>query len=110
MQTYLESEQVGVFVGVMTVASHKAAKRRKQIRDSWASHWASRGRWATGGVLTQSELRAYEKNANILDPTARTVVRFVMGRPKPEWKERIQQEMKGMHQCFRRRPIVTNSP
>lgn len=93
MQKYLDSEQVGVFVGVMTMASEKAAKRRNQIRNSWASHWASRGRWATGGVLTQDELRSHAGNPNALDPTARTVVRFVMGHPRPEWRERIQQEM-----------------
>jgi hypothetical protein len=59
---------VGVFLGVLTVAS--GYERRMMIRESYASHPASR----TAG-------------------SERTVVRFVMGRPAKEFEESVALEM-----------------
>lgn len=52
-----------------------AVERRMLVRTSWASHVRSRG---------------------MDGATDRTVVRFVLGKPRPEWERRVALEMQGM--------------
>jgi hypothetical protein len=81
----------------MSMATESAAKRRMEIRQSWASHWASRGRWDEGQVWSPEELALHKTSGigsqNMTNPTSRVVVRFVLGRPEPAWRESIRQEM-----------------
>jgi hypothetical protein len=100
-EQYIETEPVGVLVGVMSMASEEAAKRRMDIRNSWASHWASRGHWKTGGIWSHSEMDTLGEN--IMNPTSRLVVRFVMGWPQPEFRDAIRKEIQGeaiIHFCI----------
>ncbi|KZT65592.1 glycosyltransferase family 31 protein [Daedalea quercina L-15889] len=66
----------GVFVGVFSMDN--AVERRMLIRSSWANHQRSRdgAGEGDGGV-----------------GTSRTVVRFILGEPRSEWKRRIRLEM-----------------
>ena len=52
-----------------------AVERRMLVRTTWASHVRSRGMDAS---------------------TDRTVVRFILGKPRPEWERRVALEMQGM--------------
>ncbi|KIO25806.1 hypothetical protein M407DRAFT_24861 [Tulasnella calospora MUT 4182] len=60
----------GVFLGVFSMDA--AVERRMLVRTSWASHVRSRG---------------------MDGATDRTVVRFILGRPRPEWERRVALEM-----------------
>ncbi|KIJ22989.1 glycosyltransferase family 31 protein [Sphaerobolus stellatus SS14] len=66
----------GVFLGVFSIDS--GIERRMLIRSTWASHVRSR---------------------NGADPgdggngTSRTIVRFVLGKPRSDWERRVQLEM-----------------
>lgn len=83
------------------MASEVAYDRRMKIRESWAAHWASRGRWEEGKIWTQDELDKILKSSSppsqtelmaAMNSTSRVVVRFVMGRPTGEWREKIIKE------------------
>ncbi|KAG8727227.1 hypothetical protein FRC12_022683, partial [Ceratobasidium sp. 428] len=65
---YTTLAPVGVFLGVLTVAS--GYERRMMIRESYAAHPASR-----------------------IPGTERTVVRFIMGRPSKEYERSVALEM-----------------
>lgn len=93
---YVQEEPVGLFVGVMSMASEKAAIQRQAIRESWAGHWASRGRWDEGQIWNPSEMNETSLPDNIRNPTSRVVVRFIMGWPTPEFRAAIREEMQGM--------------
>lgn len=67
---------VGVFAAVFTVDS--AFERRMLIRTTWASHSRSRDGAGQGDGGRG---------------TSRTIVRFIMGTPRPEWERRISAEM-----------------
>lgn len=71
----------GVFVGVFSMDN--AVERRMLIRSSWANHQRSRdgAGEGDGGV-----------------GTSRTIVRFILGEPRSEWKRRIRLEMDSA--CF----------
>lgn len=66
---------VGLFIGILTM--DKNAERRAMIRDTFASHPKSRNGAGAGD------------NG---EGTSRTIIRFILGEPKPEWREKIQQE------------------
>ncbi|KAH8120158.1 hypothetical protein DFH11DRAFT_1500542 [Phellopilus nigrolimitatus] len=65
----------GVFLGVFTMDS--AVERRMLVRSTWASHERSRN----GAGAGDDGLG-----------TSRTVVRFVLGKPRSSWDRRIQLE------------------
>ncbi|KAG8922959.1 hypothetical protein FRC02_011499 [Tulasnella sp. 418] len=60
----------GVYLGVFSMDA--AVERRMLVRTTWASHYRSRG---------------------VDGSTDRTIVRFVLGKPRKEWERRIQLEM-----------------
>ncbi|KAI5121248.1 hypothetical protein M0805_002294 [Coniferiporia weirii] len=65
----------GVFLGVFTMDS--AVERRMLVRSTWASHERSRNGAGEGdGGLG----------------TSRTIVRFVLGKPRSSWEKRIELE------------------
>ncbi|TDL28646.1 hypothetical protein BD410DRAFT_781162 [Rickenella mellea] len=66
----------GVFVGVFSMDS--AIERRMLIRSTYASHVRSRN--GAGGLGDRGF------------GTSRTIVRFILGRPRPDWERRIQLE------------------
>lgn len=66
---------VGLFIGVMSTAA--GFQRRQLIRSTWASHPRSRG-----GVDGKSGLEG----------TSRTVVRFIVGAPSPDLKDKLDLE------------------
>ncbi|THH11188.1 hypothetical protein EW145_g791 [Phellinidium pouzarii] len=65
----------GVFLGVFTMDS--AVERRMLVRSTWASHERSRN----GAGAADDGLG-----------TSRTIVRFVLGKPRSSWERRIQLE------------------
>lgn len=69
----------GLFLGVFTTDS--AVERRMLIRNTWASKERSRA----GAV-----------NGDGGNGTSRTIVRFVLGRPRRDWERRIQLESESM--------------
>jgi hypothetical protein len=69
---------VGVFLAIFTIDS--GYERRMMIRNSYASHPSSR-----------------------IDGTERTILRFVMGRPRPEWERRVGLEMDSAYHSARLR-------
>lgn len=71
----------GLFLGVFTTDS--AVERRMLIRSTWASHVHSR----SGAVKGD--------NGN---GTSRTIVRFVLGKPRSGWERRIQLESESTSQ------------
>ena len=66
---------VGLFLGVFTMDS--AVERRMLIRSTWANHERSRNGAGSGDDGLG---------------TSRTVVRFVLGKPRSSWEKRIQLE------------------
>ena len=65
----------GVFLGVFSMDS--VIERRMLVRSTWASHIRSRNGAGEGdGGLG----------------TSRTVVRFIVGRPRSSWEKRLQLE------------------
>jgi hypothetical protein len=75
--SYLDSlPPAGVFLGVFSMDS--GYERRSLIRSTFATHYRSRnGAGAGDGGLG----------------TSRTLVRFILGRPRKDWERRIQLEM-----------------
>lgn len=63
-----ELAPAGVFLGVFSMDS--GLERRMFVRTTFANHERSR----------------------VDNGTARTIVRFIVGRPRPEWERRIQLE------------------
>ncbi|KAF8526016.1 hypothetical protein BU17DRAFT_83519 [Hysterangium stoloniferum] len=70
-----EIPPMGVFLAVFSVDS--AIERRMLIRSTWASHERSRSGAGTGDGG---------------NGTSRTIVRFVLGKPRSDWERRIQLE------------------
>ena len=65
----------GLFLGIFTMDS--AVQRRMLVRSTWASHERSRNGAGAGDDG---------------HGTSRTIVRFVLGKPRSGWEERIQLE------------------
>ena len=65
----------GLFLGVFSMDS--AIERRMMVRSTWASHERSRNGAGEGDD-------GYG--------TSRTIVRFVLGKPRSSWEERIRLE------------------
>jgi hypothetical protein len=72
----------GIFLGVFTTDS--AVERRMLIRNTWASQERSR----SGAI-----------NGDGGNGTSRTIVRFVLGRPRSAWERRVQLESESMWLC-----------
>ena len=70
-----EIPPVGLFLGVFTTDS--AVERRMLIRSTWAS---------------QDRSRAGAGDGDGGNGTSRTIVRFVLGKPRKDWERRIQLE------------------
>jgi len=66
----------GVFLGVFSTDS--GGERRMFIRNTWASHPRSRNGADPGD----------DGNG-----TSRTIVRFILGKPRADWERRVQLEM-----------------
>jgi hypothetical protein len=74
----------GVFIGVFSMDS--GLERRMFVRQTFANHERSR----------------------VDNGTSRTIVRFILGKPRPEWERRIQLEAEGeFHSIFR---VIDNRP
>ena len=79
---------IGVFLGVFSMDS--GFERRALIRDTYASHPRSRnGAGAGDGGVG----------------TSRTIVRFVMGKPRKDLERKVQLEMESAY--FRRLVVYT---
>ena len=72
----------GLFLGVFTTDS--AVERRMLIRNTWASQERSRA----GAVKGDGD-----------NSTRRTIVRFVLGKPRSSWVRRIQLESESTWLC-----------
>ena len=77
LQADLDLSPVGVYLGVFTMDSGK--KKRDLVRESYGSHWRSR------------------RNG-----TESVSVRFIMGRPRPEFAAAVDAESKGEDSTFHR--------
>ncbi|KAH7104775.1 hypothetical protein BKA62DRAFT_693375 [Auriculariales sp. MPI-PUGE-AT-0066] len=80
----------GIFLGVMSIDS--ATELRMLARTTWASHIRSRH-----GAFPGDGGRS----------TSRTIVRFIIGQPRPEWKEQIRLEQE-LYQDIEILPITEN--
>lgn len=81
----------GIFVGVFSMDS--AVERRMLVRSTWASHMRSRNGAGPGdnGV-----------------GTSRTIVRFVLGKPRKHWERRVQLEAESMSNTLTSAQILTS--